>query len=171
MVILAVGGRIEVCRSEPPVRVPARLLNELREHARETHPEECCGLLVGPARGRFEELHRCRNEMTRLHQSDPATHPRDGREAFHMNEADYHRVLRDAEERGLLVTGVYHSHAEAGAYFSEMDQDYAAQPGFPFPEAIHVVISVVDGLARDVAAFEPADAGFVGRLVEAEAAS
>ena len=45
------SGRIEPNRALPPVTMSARLLNALCEHARETHPEECCGLLVGDAPG------------------------------------------------------------------------------------------------------------------------
>jgi proteasome lid subunit RPN8/RPN11 len=162
-----VSGRIEVNRSLPPVSMPARLLNELRSHALETWPEECCGLLVGDAPGRFESAHRCRNDMTRLHRQDPITWPRDGTKAFHMNEIDYLRVREQAEASGERVTGVYHSHVDAGAYFSELDQVYVRQPLFPFPDAQHIVLSVLEGRVRDVALFR-IDAGsgrFEGRSV------
>jgi adenylyltransferase/sulfurtransferase len=159
-----------VNRTLPPARLSARLLNALSEHARVTHPEECCGLLVGDAPGEFAWAERCRNEMTRLHQRDPSTYPRDGKQAFHMNEADMLRVLEAAEAKGQLVTGVYHSHADAGAYFSEVDQEFARRPGFPFPEAQHIVISVVEGRVAEVALFcrVGAEAGFEGRLLVGE---
>ena len=161
------SGRIDVNRALPPVVVPARLLNALCEHARETHPEECCGILTGRAPGLFEDAHRCRNEMTRLHQRDPVLHPRSGEKAFHMNEVDLLRVVEEAEARQRLVTGIYHSHADAGAYFSELDQEYALQPGFPFPLAQHVVISVVDGVVSESALFRRCDEppGFEGRVL------
>lgn len=166
-----VSGRIEVDRSLAPATMPARLLNELREHAREALPEECCGLLVGKRPGHFSRVHRCRNEMTRLHRADPMRHPRDGRKAFHMNEIDYKTVMEEAEAESLQVTAVYHSHADAAAYFSELDQRFALEPGFPFPDAAHVVISVVDGLVRETAVFErqSGEGAFVGRLLVSEA--
>lgn len=165
------SGRIEVDRSLPPATMPARLLNELREHAREAHPEECCGLLVGKGTGEVVRVHRCRNDMTRLHRADPVRHPRDGRKAFHMNEIDYKTVAEEADAEGLRVTAVYHSHADAAAYFSELDQRFALEPGFPFPDAAHVVISVVHGLVRETAIFERSstDEGFHGRLLVSEA--
>jgi proteasome lid subunit RPN8/RPN11 len=140
-------------------------------HARETLPEECCGLLVGPGPGRFEEIHRCRNDMTLLHQRDRASYPRDGTRAFHMSEIDYARIQQYAEERGGRVTGVYHSHVEAGAYFSEMDQQFVLQPLFPFPDAEHFVLAVADRKVREVAAFRwlPDQERFIGRPVAAEA--
>ncbi|MBW2243750.1 MAG: Mov34/MPN/PAD-1 family protein [Deltaproteobacteria bacterium] len=165
------SGRIDVDRSLPPVAVPAIVWNELRSHALETVPEECCGLLLGKAAGFYETVVRCRNEMTRLHQEDPLSHPRDGREAFHMNEMDYVRIEEQAREERFQVTGVYHSHVGVGAYFSELDQAFALEPLFPFPGADHVVISVVEHRVRDIAVFRPvrATGGFEGRVLSTEA--
>jgi len=162
-----VSGRIDVNRALPPRLMSARLLNALCEHARETHPEECCGLLLGPTPASFEVVLRCRNEMTRMHLRDPVTYPRDGRQAFHMNEADTLRGMEEAEAKRWLVTGVYHSHADAGAYFSELDQTNARTPGFPFPAAAHIVISVVDGRVGESALFRRIgeEPGFEGRLL------
>jgi proteasome lid subunit RPN8/RPN11 len=108
--------------------------------------------------------------MTRLHRQDPSQYPRDGREGFHMNEADVLLAQKQADAAGQHVTGVYHSHAEAGPYFSTLDQEFALQLGFPFPEALHVVISVLEGLVKEVAAFarDDSEAGFSGRLLSAE---
>jgi len=166
-----VSGRIEVNRALPPIAVPARVWNELRGHALETWPEECCGLLVGSAPGSYEHTFRCRNEMTRLHREDPIAHPRDGTQAFHMNELDYMRILEQAEELGLAVTGVYHSHVDVGAYFSELDQAFALRPLFPFPDADHVVISVLEVGVRDVAVFRrtKGEEQFAGYPMAAEA--
>ncbi|MCP3986878.1 MAG: hypothetical protein GY723_21025 [bacterium] len=165
------SGRIEVDRSLPPVAVPAIVWNELRGHALETVPEECCGLLLGKTAGRYERVVRCRNEMTRLHQDDPLSHPRDGREAFHMNEMDYVRIQQQAEEERVQVTGVYHSHVGVGAYFSGLDQASATEPLFPFPDADHLVISVEERRVRDIAVFrrEMATGNFVGRVLCSEA--
>jgi len=162
-----VSGRIDVNRTLPAVLMSARLLNALCQHARETHPEECCGLLTGRGAGCFDAIHRCRNEMTRLHRRDPRSHPRTGATAFHMNEADATRVAGEAEAKRWLVTGVYHSHADAGPYFSELDQEYARQPGFPFPLAQHLVISVLDGIIGESAVFRRIDEppGFEGRVL------
>ncbi len=163
--------RIFVDRGAVPLAVPARVLAELHEHARETHPEECCGLILGRQAGALERVVRCRNEMTRLHRHDPHAYPRDGREAFHMNEADVVAAQKLADAEGWVVTGVYHSHTDAGPYFSTLDQEFARQPGFPFPGVRHIVISLLEGLVKEVAAFSPdaSPAGFSGRLLTAEA--
>ncbi len=161
---------IHVSRSLAPVTMPARLLNEISEHARESFPEECCGLMLGKGSGCFEAARRCKNDMTALHGRDPLTYPRDGRRAFHMNELDYQKVQREADAQGALVTAVYHSHVDAGLYFSESDQAFATQPGFPFPRAWHIVISVFDRRVRECAVFMRADGAetFEGRMLEPE---
>jgi len=159
-------GRIDVDDSLTPIGLPAPLLHELCNHALETMPEECCGLVLGDASRRYQQLFRCRNEMTALHQKDPIAHPRDGRAAFYMSEHDYLKALEEAEAAGMSVTAVYHSHVGAGAYLSEMDLEYAAQPLFPFPDADQIVLPVYDRTVRQAAIFRRCAGEFVGHPAE-----
>ena len=158
--------RIDVNDSLAPIGLPAQLLHELCKHALETMPEECCGLVLGDASQRYRQMIRCRNEMTALHQKDSAAHPRDGRAAFYMSEHDYLKALEDAEAAGMSVTAVYHSHVGAGAYLSEMDLEYAAQPLFPFPDADQIVLPVYDRTVRRAAIFRRRAGEFVGHPAE-----
>ncbi len=146
-------------------------MNEFYAHARETQPEECCGLIAGDSEQKFRTVYRCRNDMTLHHTKDPECHPRDGKKAFHMNESDYLKALEDAEKNGETVTAVYHSHVGAGAYFSAMDQEFAEHELFPFPDVAHIVIAVWDGQVTQLAVFERSGAGgpFEGRCLEVEA--
>lgn len=166
----SVGGRVDVDESLPSVGVPRRILNELYQHAIETLPEECCGLIVGSDGDRFRRLHRCRNEMTKRHRENPEHYTRDGTHAFYMSELDYMRVHEEAEAAGECVTAIYHSHVGAGAYLSEMDREYAESELFPFPDADHIVVAVLERKVDSVAYFsgERDDAGahsFTGRTV------
>lgn len=148
---------------EAPIEVAAALWNELCTHSLEAAPEECCGLVGGAPDEPFRSVYRCRNDMTKHHLADEKQFPRDGQTAFFMNETDYVRAMQYAEERGEQIRAVYHSHVGAGAYFSELDQAFATQAWFPFPDAHHVVISLVDGRVADLAAFRRTGEGFVGR--------
>ena len=145
--------RVDVDETLSPVRIPASVLHELCNHALETHPEECCGLLIGNGAERYLRLVRCRNIMTALHQKDPDTYPRDGRAAFYMSEHDYLKALDEAEAAGQRVTAVYHSHVGAGAYLSEMDLEYAEQPLFPFPDADQIVVPIYERNVQGIAVF------------------
>ena len=160
---------VGVDTSAEPLFVPGSLLHDMSAHALESQPEECCGLLTGSEEQRFLRSFRCRNVMTMKHQAEPSVFPRDGRQAFFMNEADYLRAQRDAEAKGEYVTAIYHSHVGAGLHFSVMDQEFASQDLFPFPGAAHIVLAVWDRSVQ-AAIFEvhPEKGDFRGRRLEAE---
>lgn len=165
-----VARRVEIDDSLSPLPISRRILHEVCQHALEAVPEECCGLLLGGAGRRYEEVARCRNDMTQRHRLDPAAHPRDGHRAYWMNELDYQRVDAEARARGRAVTGIYHSHVGADAYLSELDIRYAESALFPFPESDQLVVAVVDGRVTRIGLFlAQSRGGFEGRLVVASA--
>jgi proteasome lid subunit RPN8/RPN11 len=157
----AATGRIEIGPERPAVGLPEAVLHEIRSHALQAVPEECCGLVfgaagVGPeAEGRFQRVYRCHNVMDRMHQEDPESFPRTNREGFYIDPAELLRAAAEAEAAGQEVTAVYHSHVGVPAYFSEMDRDFATQPGFPFPRADHLVVSVLGRQVHGVGLFRP----------------
>jgi proteasome lid subunit RPN8/RPN11 len=142
------SGCVEVDPALEPVAISCLILHEIEQHARESHPEECCGLLSGDPRVRFRRIHKCRNEMTALHQAAPANYPWDGRSAFHMDAREYARIEEEAHAQGERITAVYHSHVGARAYFSSVDLAFASRPDFPFPDADHIVVAVVEGAVQ-----------------------
>ena len=162
-------NRIDLNPSLSPLLIPGRVLNELCAFAVESQPEECCGLITGNADDRFLSVYRCRNDMTLMHQSDPASYPRDAHEAFYMREVDYLAAQKDAEARGEHVSAVFHSHVGAGAYLSPMDLEYAEHELFPFPGAAQIVLAVFDRKVKALGIFErdPETGGFAGRDLKA----
>lgn len=152
--------------------LPEAVHHEICSHSLEAVPEECCGLVLGrpsevPA-SRFRRVYRCRNVMDRMHQEDPLGFPRTNREAFYIDPAELLRAASEAEETGLEVTAVYHSHVGARAYFSDMDQAYASVPGFPFPDADHLVVSVLGRQIHEVGLFRHDEGRLVGFPVASE---
>ncbi len=109
----------------------------------EEYPREACGVVL--VRGAERRLLRCRNDQDALHARDPRRHPRDARTAYHIADADRLTMVR-LEQEGFTPAVIYHSHVEAGAYFSETDKRQALMNGEPiYPEATYVVVSVVGG--------------------------
>lgn len=161
--------RIELDTNLSPITISGRVMNELCAHARETQPEECCGLITGNDEEPYRSVFRCRNEMSQYHRKDPVRYPRDGKKAFYMNEVDYLTALGEAEKAGERVAAIYHSHVEAGAYFSEMDQKFAEHELFPFPDVAHIVIAVGEAPVTQLGIFDRLgpDEPFVGRILEA----
>jgi len=117
---------------------------EIRRHAEADYPSECCGIIL--VRGSSERhLMRCRNLQDALHQDDPVAHPRDSRTAYYIDPADLLRASR-YEREGYRVAVIYHSHCDAGAYFSQTDKRNALFGGEPaYPDATYVVVSVGRG--------------------------
>ena len=161
--------RVEVDHALPAVAIPGSILHELYRHARETFPEECCGLIIGDAKQRFSRVLRCRNEATQRHQDSSDPYHRDNRAGFYMSPANYHEVLKQAPATLDSVTAVYHSHVDAMAYLSEDDLAYAEQAFSPFPQAAQIVVGIVDQQVHGAGIFEREGIGkpFRGHALEA----
>ena len=82
-------------------------------------PLEACGLLGGHRDGRVEVFYPCRNAAAsaRVYEVDPR---------------DHLRADRDAEDRGLEIIGVVHSHTHTDAYPSPTDIAQAPDPGWHY---------------------------------------
>jgi len=160
-------SRFETDEPAPPIGIAASVLNELGAHARETEPEECCGLVLSDGRQRYGRAVRCHNEMTLRHRDDPEEFPRDGRAAYYMSMRDVLEISREADRIGERVTAVYHSHVGAGAYLSADDLAYARHPLFPFPYADQIVLSVFDRTVREIKIFLRTGGEFSERVVDA----
>ena len=126
-------------------------LTAIRRQAIEEYPHESCGVIV--MRGAERRLVRCRNAQNDLHAKDPARHPRDARTAYYIDPADLLRIGR-LEGDGFTVAVIYHSHVDAGAYFSDTDKRQALIGDAPaYPGAAYLVTSVVGGRVESVAGF------------------
>ena len=85
-------------------------------HAYDGLPDEACGLMAGnPVLGRVEKFYATRNAAasSRIYTVDPKEHLR----------AD-----RDAEDHGIEIIGVMHSHTHTEAYPSPTDVNQAPDP-------------------------------------------
>ena len=91
------------------------LMSEMCQWAVESHPKEACGLIV-ERNGALEAM-RCENLQDALNRRDPGRYPRTARTAYHLDGL----ALMRAEESGGVVRGVFHSHPDRGAYFSDED--------------------------------------------------
>jgi proteasome lid subunit RPN8/RPN11 len=129
-------------------------LAEIRKRAEAEYPAESCGVVLVRAHGGAGRLvYPCRNIQDALHAKDPARFPRDSRTAYYIAHEDLLEIGR-RESDGYAVGVIYHSHVDAGAYFSETDRRNALIDGEPaYPRATYVVVAVRDGRAEDVRAY------------------
>jgi proteasome lid subunit RPN8/RPN11 len=139
-------------------------LAQIRAQAEAEYPAECCGVLLLRPNPRADRLLLpCRNIQDELHAKDAARHPRDSRTAYFIDPKDLLSIGR-REGQGYSVAAIYHSHIDAGAYFSATDKRNALVNGEPaYPEAVYVVLSVAGGTVVDERAFvwDPGTRDFV----------
>jgi len=126
-------------------------LAALKRQAVAEYPNECCGVIL--VRGTERKHMPCRNVQDQMHARDPVSFPRTARNAYYMDPLDALRLNRLVDE-GFTFAVIYHSHPNAGAYFSETDRGQALIKGEPaYPGAVYVVLSVVGREVRALAAY------------------
>jgi len=126
-------------------------LGAIKRQAVAEYPNECCGVIL--VRGAERRHMPCRNVQDQMHARDPMTFPRTARNAYYMDPLDALRLNRLVDE-GFAFAVIYHSHPNAGAYFSETDRAQALIKGEPaYPGAVYVVVSVVGREVRALAAY------------------
>jgi len=153
----------------------ASLLEQIYEEARAAYErdEESCGLLVGPAAAPLlvDGLVPMKNRANALHGLDPETYPRTGRMYFDIDPLAFDRQVRAREAEGRPAKVLYHSHLDAGAYFSETDAAATTMGGQePAYELSYLVTSVYAGKVAGHALFvwDPAARAFVESRLRVE---
>jgi proteasome lid subunit RPN8/RPN11 len=146
------------------VRFGASTLEAVKAHARETYPDECCGVIL--RRGSTEAVRRVRNIQDELHARDPERYPRAARIAYYMDGKELLDVLNEVDRDGWAVAAFYHSHPDHAAYFSQEDRDRALFDGEPvYPDTAYLIVALDAAAVRQVKAFRWD--GAAGEFVEA----
>lgn len=132
--------------------LPKAILEQLQQHALSTFPEECCGMVV-ERRGQLSVV-RVTNMQNERHAAHPEPFPRTATTAYTMGP-EAAPVLVDHDRGRLTIRAIYHSHPQHAAYFSAEDKAQATVWDDPsYPDAAQIVLSVIDGVVRDVKAFQ-----------------
>ena len=135
-----------------PEKMPPQLLKKVFEQAEREYPNECCGMILGPRgkRGELSRVRPCRNVQDVYHQQDPKNFPRPARTAYFIEPKELLAIQKEARTADEEIRVIYHSHMNAGAYFSEEDTRVALPEGEPaYPGVDYLVVSVRKGKAVD----------------------
>lgn len=114
-------------------------LDEIRRHALEAYPNECCGALI--ARG-----HRI-VEAFRL----PNTTAAEARRRFQISPSDYRQSEQRAAAQQATLAGFYHSHPDHPARPSAHDLEQA------WPNLTYVIVAVTAGETGELTAWQLRD--------------
>lgn len=118
------------------IRFDHVLLEEIARAASAAYPFEGCGALLGESGHARVMLPLPNAELDRP------------RVRFEISPKDYLHVEREAETRGLLLLGFWHSHPDHPALPSATDLSCA------WVSLLTVIVSVQKGEARDIGAWE-----------------
>ncbi len=131
--------------------IRASVLADIEAHALQTYPKESCGFLSGPLDPPLlvDTCIREVNEADKYHALDPERFPRTSETYFKINELRALRHFDTGLNGNQPIKAIYHSHCDAGAYFSEEDAaTFASQGQLMWPCAF-VVLSVQQGKLAD----------------------
>lgn len=120
--------------------VSEKILQEIRRHAEETYPEECCGFLLGTVGAEGNEIHGMQRAVNRNENR------REDR--YIISPDDYRSAEKAAREAELDVVGIYHSHPDHPARPSVTDLKTATFPGYTY-----AIVSVRHGRAAELTAW------------------
>ena len=111
------------------------------DHAQNTFPNECCGAMLGRVEG----------DRKTVTLAVPIENSYEGAQAarYEIKPEDLLAADREARARGMDLVGIFHSHPDCDAYFSETDLKNSC-PWYSF-----VILSVKKGRFDHANSFIP----------------
>lgn len=100
-----------------------RFAEDMIDHARSENPNECCGLLGGKD-GAILQVYRCDSAEKSPYR-------------YYLDPKDQIRVIRELDDKGWDLIGIYHSHTHTEAYPSKTDVELAF-----YPDTLYFIVSL-----------------------------
>lgn len=118
-------------------------LKQIYAHAKEIYPAECCGFLLGSFEngGLVRQVRRATNQNT------------ERTDRFIISAEEFAEVQFAADEAGVDIVGIYHSHPDWPAIPSQTDMDNA------WDEVYYLIASVHEGMPLNTQIWRLADSG------------
>lgn len=123
------------------IRIEEQPWSVMVTHAQSVYPNECCGAMIGSGSD-GERVVRLAVPIENAFAGEQGSR-------YELRPEDLLRADREARARGMDLIGIYHSHPDCGAYFSETDLKNSC-PWYSF-----VVLSVKNGRFDHAASFLP----------------
>ncbi|MBI4507858.1 MAG: M67 family metallopeptidase [Chloroflexi bacterium] len=133
------------------ITLARRQLYEMLAHAMAEDPGECCGLLAGHS-GRVARVYRLRNA-----EEEPTRRTR-----YTIDARDQIRAMREMDDEGLDLVGIFHSHPRTASYPSATDLARSHFPGSSeplYPGVAYLIVSLEHPILPYVRAFRLDGAG------------
>lgn len=123
------------------IRIEKQAWEEMVAHAREAYPNECCGAMLGTVDNGLKVV-KVALRLENAYQGEQ-------RNRYEVRPEDLLEADRQARRQGMDLVGIFHSHPDADAYFSQTDLKNSC-PWYSF-----VVLSVKGGEFDHACSFLP----------------
>ncbi|MDR1540892.1 MAG: M67 family metallopeptidase [Clostridiales bacterium] len=135
------------------IRFSRAIAEAVKDFSENEYPNECCGVILG----RMEDGASVASQLQKASNSSEESARR---RRFSISPEELMKADVRARKLGLDVIGFYHSHPDAPAVPSERDRELA------FPVYSYVIVSVMEGKARDFRSWVMRGGAFGEEVVE-----
>lgn len=118
------------------IQITQQVIQQMKEHAIKTFPNECCGFLFGS----LSEKSKIIDDAIEVKNSKQG----DQRRRFEISPEDYMQGELYSEQHQTVFAGIYHSHPNHPAIPSEHDRNQAV------PFFSYVILSVNENQVVDI---------------------
>jgi proteasome lid subunit RPN8/RPN11 len=123
------------------IRIEKEAWEEMVAHARATYPNECCGAMLGTV-DNGAKIVKAAVRMQNVYAGEQSAR-------YELRPEDLLEADRQARRQGMDLVGIFHSHPDADAYFSQTDLKNSC-PWYSF-----LVLSVKQGEFHHANCFLP----------------
>ena len=99
------------------LEISREFVDAILEQSRSEYPDECCGVIVGPAGAK--KAQRLKPMINSAHSPT----------FYEFDPKDLLALYREIDDNDEEIVVIYHSHTETEAYPSRTDIAYASEPG------------------------------------------
>jgi len=136
------------------LKIKKELVEQIKQQGEKGYPYEICGFILG-------EIDYDRDLRTAIEVFQVENQNKErANDRFEIHPKDYLKVERYADEKGMQIIGIYHTHPDHPDRPSETDLRFAQ------PDMSYIIMSVKNGKASDWRSWKLEGDGFVQEEVE-----
>jgi proteasome lid subunit RPN8/RPN11 len=133
--------------------ISSEQIQAISNHAEQTYPQECCGLLMGEINENNDKIivdiipteNAWNSETAKTFKEVETTDiPVTSERRFTISAQQMIQAQKQARERNLIIIGIYHSHPDHPAIPSEFDRVCA------WSDYSYIIVSVENGKTTDL---------------------
>lgn len=136
------------------LKIKKEVIEEIKKQGEEGYPYEICGFLIGEID--FENNIRTAVEAFQVENQNKER----ANDRFEIAPQDYLKVENYADQKGLMIVGIYHTHPDHPDRPSETDLRFAQ------PDMSYIILSVKNGKAENWRSWELINGRFQEEQVE-----